>query len=43
MYTGIEGVSAAVCLAETLVSCGLTTSKTGVGVPPTRRYLLGNL
>ncbi len=39
----IEGVSAAVCLAETLVSCGLTTSKTGVWAPPTRRYLLNNL
>lgn len=36
----IEGVGAAVGLAEALVSCGLSTSKTGVWAQPTRRNVL---
>jgi allantoin racemase len=36
----IEGVSAAVGLAETLSRCALTPSKTGIWAEPTRQYLL---
>ncbi|MET3601670.1 aspartate/glutamate racemase family protein [Martelella mangrovi] len=36
----VDGVSAAVGLAETLVRCGLLTAKTGVWSPPTRTQLL---
>lgn len=36
----VDGVSAAVGLAETLVRCGLSTSKSGVWAPPTRLHLL---
>jgi allantoin racemase len=39
----VEGVSAAVALAEALVSCKLSTSKTGTWAPPTRGHLLGQL
>ena len=36
----IEGVGAAVGLAEAVISCGLSTSKSGVWAPPTRLHVL---
>lgn len=36
----VDGVTAAVGLAETLVRCGLSTSKAGVWAQPTRRHVL---
>jgi allantoin racemase len=36
----VDGVSAAVGLAETLVKCRLATSKSGVWAPPTRLHVL---
>lgn len=36
----VDGVAAAVGLAETLVRCGLSTSKSGVWAPPTRTHVL---
>ncbi|WP_105382994.1 aspartate/glutamate racemase family protein [Neorhizobium alkalisoli] len=36
----VDGVTAAVGLAETLVKCRLTTSKAGVWAQPTRRHIL---
>ncbi|MBP2563205.1 allantoin racemase [Neorhizobium galegae] len=36
----VDGVSAAVGLAEMLVRCGLSTSKSGVWAPPTRLHVL---
>lgn len=39
----VDGVSAAVGLAETLVRCGLTTSKSGVWASPTRLHVLEKL
>ena len=36
----VDGVSVAVGLTETLVRCGLTTSKSGVWARPTRLHLL---
>lgn len=37
----VEGVSAAVGFAETLVACGLSTSKAGLYATPTRKHILG--
>ncbi|KVK54003.1 Asp/Glu/hydantoin racemase [Agrobacterium deltaense] len=39
----VDGVSAAVGLAETLVRCGLSTSKSGVWATPTRFHVLEKL
>ncbi|MCO5733341.1 aspartate/glutamate racemase family protein [Rhizobium sp. SSA_523] len=38
----VDGVSAAVGLAEMLVRCGLSTSKSGIWAPPTRMHVLGS-